>query len=105
MFAEQLSHIDPMLGSLFKQAKYEGCDDTLKKITIVFGNEFSFFNEIIQKSEPLWKPILSKIFQKEMTLAVVFKLLENNKTVESKKNLSSKDDSLQNSKKKISVNR
>lgn len=86
-FIEQLGFMDPMLSSLFKQAHYEGTNDTLQEITIVFGNEFNFFNEIIQKSESLWKPLLNKIVEKEIKLNVNFKSVEKSIFAEPKKNL------------------
>ena len=100
-FVAQLSTIDPMLSSLFKQANYGGFELPLKKVTIIFGNEFNFFNDIIQKSESLWKPLLHKAFEQEVMLTVIFKPVEASKSIESKKSVQRKDETIQSHKKDL----
>lgn len=97
-FIGQLGNVDPMLSSLFKQAYFEGSHDDVQEIHIIFGNEFNFFNDIIQKSESIWKPLLTTLFQKDMKLTVAFKQVDVHKTLEPKKNISSQPETVHSAK-------
>ncbi len=58
---EKLS--EPLIISIFKQAKFEKYDLDLKNIHISFDKKNTFFSDLIEDSKLIWTPILNKYFE------------------------------------------
>ena len=62
---------DPILQSIFKQAKFGGVDGQ-KQVQISFANQFIFFEELIYEKRELWQKYLKQVFGEEAILNVSF---------------------------------
>lgn len=60
-----LAQNDPLLSSIFKQAQFDGLDDA-GTITLRFGTNYLFFKDLLESTALQWRPVLYKIFNKEV---------------------------------------
>lgn len=76
-FIKQIELFDPLLSSIFKQGTYEGFDETKNVITLMFAQEFTFFNEMLESSATVWKPLLASLIGKEVKVNALFQSVQN----------------------------
>ncbi|HEX2978158.1 MAG TPA: DNA polymerase III subunit gamma/tau [Candidatus Babeliales bacterium] len=53
---------DPLLISLFKQARFISFEQESGKLEVAFGKDFIFFQERIENTKAVWKPIIELSF-------------------------------------------
>ncbi len=53
---------DPLIVSIFRQANVVGLVEGQKKIDIIFNKDLSFYNDILQSTALMWRPIFKNIF-------------------------------------------
>ncbi|MBI2775038.1 DNA polymerase III subunit gamma/tau [Candidatus Dependentiae bacterium] len=53
---------DPLLVSLFKQARFISFEQESGKLEVAFGKDFIFFQERIENTKAVWKPIIELSF-------------------------------------------
>lgn len=63
---EQLN--DPLVLSIFKQARFLNIDEITHQITIEFAKELVFFQEWLTDTKQLWLPVLQEAFSKQSNL-------------------------------------
>ena len=80
-FIAQIDSMDPLLSSIFKQGSYGGFDDSTGVLTILFSKDFVFFNEMLENSSTVWKPLLSSLIGKPITVNALFNQTESKKDI------------------------
>ncbi len=73
-FISQVELFDPLLSSIFKQGVFKGFDQQ-GSITIAFGKEFVFFEDMLEKSSTIWKPLLNSLAGKPVQVKAQFQEL------------------------------
>ena len=63
---------DPLVESLFKQAKITKIDDKEQQITITFPQSMALFEARLQEMHTIWQPLLHKAYEKEITMSMYF---------------------------------
>ncbi|MDR3646110.1 MAG: DNA polymerase III subunit gamma/tau [Candidatus Babeliales bacterium] len=63
---------DPILNSIFSQAKYQNYDIENSKVIVTLGQNFTFFKDIINDNIGIWTPILNKVYGKQISLELNF---------------------------------
>ena len=71
-FINQVEQFDPLLSSIFKQGIFGGFDQQSTTVTIVFGKEFTVFEDMLEKSSAVWKPLLSSLVGKPVRVKAQF---------------------------------
>jgi DNA polymerase III subunit gamma/tau len=74
-FIAQIELFDPLLSSIFKQGRYAGFDMSSSTLTVFFPKEFTFFNEMLESSSSIWKPLLVSLLGKQFHFNAVFREL------------------------------
>ncbi len=67
---EQLS--DPMLSSIFKQAKFRSYDLKTHELTVAFAQDTTFFGDWLKETKAAWMNFLKEIFSAEVQFKPVF---------------------------------
>lgn len=71
MFLKELNkEQDPLISSMFSQAKCLQHDATC--VSLQFGKQLSFFQDLIQEGRTVWAPVLKKIFGEGVELKTSF---------------------------------
>lgn len=62
---------DPLVGSIFKQSR---CvfDPATKTVTLSFGKQFQFFEDMLKKTQGSWYPVIEKIYGAGVTYTMRF---------------------------------
>lgn len=77
IFLEEIKkNNDPILNSIFSQAKYKDYDKENSKVTVTLGQNFSFFKDIINDNINIWTPILNQVYGKQISLDLNFNKTE-----------------------------
>lgn len=63
---------DPLLASLFKQARLIENIHDMNHITIELSKDFTLFKEWLEKAEAIWKPVLHNIFSSQIIVEITF---------------------------------
>ena len=63
---------DPLVESLFKQAKITTFDSKEQKITITLPQSTALFETRLQEMHTIWQPLLHKAYEQEVTLSMNF---------------------------------
>lgn len=63
---------DPLINSVFQQGRFVKCDASSNELEIAFAKEFSFFNEWLENSTALWKPIIAEQFGMQVQFKPLF---------------------------------
>lgn len=72
-FKEEIkTNNDPILNSIFSQAKYKIYDKENSKVLITLGQNFTFFKSIIDDNINIWLPLLNKVYGKQVSLELNF---------------------------------
>lgn len=71
-FIGKVEIFDPLLSSIFKQGRYAGFDEGTSTLTLLFAKEFAFFNEMLESSAAVWKPLLASLIGKTINVNAVF---------------------------------
>jgi DNA polymerase III subunit gamma/tau len=71
-FIVQIELFDPLLSSVFKQGRYGGFDTVTNTLTVIFAKEFTFFNEMLENSSNVWKPLLASLIGRQINVNAVF---------------------------------
>lgn len=79
------NNADPILNSIFSQANYKNYDKEIFKVTVTFGKNFTFFNDIINENATIWTPILNRVYGQKTTLELNFNENEIKRAQEIKK--------------------
>lgn len=72
---------DPLLVSIFGQAKFIKFDNSNNQILISFAERFTFFKELIEDTKTNWEETLKKIFNKDCSLVITFEQKDNNQII------------------------
>ncbi len=62
---------DPLVLSIFKQGQFKGLSEP-DTVQVTFSKEFTFFKELLEETQPVWKPILDTAFGKQVTFVSHF---------------------------------
>lgn len=63
---------EPLLNSLFKQARFITCDDDKHVVSIELSKDFVLFKERLENGRALWQPLLQEFFSAQATLDMQF---------------------------------
>lgn len=63
---------DPLLTSIFKQGTFIQCNESTQHIEVKFAKDFSFFQDWLENSISLWKPLLHASFGQHYSLQPSF---------------------------------
>lgn len=68
---EQLK--DPLVSSLFKQAQFNAYDAGTGIVSVTFGEQLGFLQELLDQTEAVWLPVLQKLFGAHTQLRVTLR--------------------------------
>ncbi len=71
-FIQQIELLDPLLSSIFKQGRYGRFDASTNSLVIIYAKEFTFFNEMLESSSAVWKPLLTSLIGKPVEVQALF---------------------------------
>ncbi len=63
---------DPLLNSIFSQAKMQQFDTQTQRLDVEFSKEFIFFQDRLGQSLPQWMPLLQKLFGSSVQFNALF---------------------------------
>ncbi|MGE0206861.1 MAG: DNA polymerase III subunit gamma/tau [Candidatus Babeliales bacterium] len=70
-FLEKVSLLnDPLVFSVFKQGRFAAHEDTI--ITLIFPENFSFFEDLLKDTAKDWQPIIAQLFGATTTVKSLF---------------------------------
>src|SRR5579863_5185429 len=63
---------DPLVGSLFKQARFVMYAPDVHKVSVELSKDFILFKERLENSQALWQPLLREFFSSQALLDIQF---------------------------------
>ncbi len=73
LFLQEIETLkDPLISSIFKQADFIAFDTATQVVNVSFAQQLIFFNDWLQKTQKLWRPLLTQCFGQEAQLSYHF---------------------------------